>query len=884
MIHLTKSKKWVFGGTVSCNEPVNVESGETLTINQGGRLNQSNTLTNAGTLENNGTLNITSTFTNNGTFTNSANAKMIIDGKLTSSGSVNWTSKDVTGKGLIEPEAKKLPASITVPNISLSQDFDNNNNQLKAENLSKVRTAYSAYGKDGAGTLNVIYKKNGQTLTQAPTEAGDYTISLSATSGNFYQAVPESSKTISYTINRVGPEITEPKPIENLVYTGHEKELITAGTTSAGKMLYSLDNEENYLEEIPKATNAGEYTVYYKVIADGTEYKEDNWFVKVTIGKAISSTTNIPQGIEDLVYTGTSQELIIAPDDISNGHIEYKLGEDGEYSADIPTGTNAGTYTIYYKIIGDENFDDTEEKSLTVEIAKADPKLTKPTGATLEYTGEAQELIKPGKILNLSNEQIAVFEYSVNGGEYSEEIPKASELGKYEISYKAQFAGDENYNSIEIEDKLTVSIEIFRGAAQKSPEAPQMQTRTQNSITLKTIEPNENGAIVEYKIIDGDWQKSNVFQGLKANTEYTFVARYAATEDGKYAASSESPQTKISTLQESNGGNSGGSGSTGGSGGGGSSSENPGDNSSDNNKDDEEKLDNTIFTVRSKIESVQIKNGKTEKIKYPSGTANITIKKLNDNLDVKIKDENGNELNADSKIVLIAAQNNYTPGTVAITTNDKVVRKSIVRGGKIYIPLKNSSVFKVIDNNKSFYDVSQSHWANNAIAFASAHELFNGTAPNIFETEIPMSRAMLTQVLYNLEDNPYQAYENIFSDVNFEDWFAEPITWAATHRGTIIGYDDGRFGPNDSITREQLATILYRYFGENEIVDTELNFVDAYQISDYALNAMKWAVKYEIIQGKGDNILDPQGLATRAEVAQMFKNLLMNFILKPFFS
>ena len=134
---------------------------------------------------------------------------------------------------------------------------------------------------------------------------------------------------------------------------------------------------------------------------------------------------------------------------------------------------------------------------------------------------------------------------------------------------------------------------------------------------------------------------------------------------------------------------------------------------------------------------------------------------------------------------------------------------------------------------------------------------------------------MLTKVLHNLEDNPYQVFEKIFSDVNIGDWFAEAVTWASKNN-FILGYDDKKFGPNDNITREQLATILYRYFGKNEIVDNDLNFADANEISDYALKALRWAVANKIVQGKGNNILDPKGLATRAEVAQMFQNLLLN--------
>lgn len=278
--------------------------------------------------------------------------------------------------------------------------------------------------------------------------------------------------------------------------------------------------------------------------------------------------------------------------------------------------------------------------------------------------------------------------------------------------------------------------------------------------------------------------------------------------------------------------------------------------------------------------NVEISNGETKEVGYEDGTAIISVKKSGNNLEVEIKDKNGNELNVDGKINLIVSHQNCKPETVVLQVNSdgtrEVVRKAIVKNGKIYLPLNSSGKFEIFDNLKTFYDVPESHWAYNAVTFVSAYELFNGTAPNIFEPETPMSRAMMVKVLHNLEDNPYQSFEKIFDDVNFDDWFAEAVTWGATHNGTIVGYGDGNFGPNDSITREQLATILYRYFGKNEIVDANLNFVDANEISDYAMKALRWAVANRIVQGKGNNILDPKGLATRAEVAQMFQNFMLN--------
>ncbi len=105
--------------------------------------------------------------------------------------------------------------------------------------------------------------------------------------------------------------------------------------------------------------------------------------------------------------------------------------------------------------------------------------------------------------------------------------------------------------------------------------------------------------------------------------------------------------------------------------------------------------------------------------------------------------------------------------------------------------------------------------------------------------------------------------------------YSDAITWAAAN-GIVSGYGGGKFGPNDNITREQLATILWRYSKSPAATNKELHFNDADEISGYALDAIRWAVEHGILNGFGDGRLGPKGLATRAQVAQMLKNFIEN--------
>ena len=191
-----------------------------------------------------------------------------------------------------------------------------------------------------------------------------------------------------------------------------------------------------------------------------------------------------------------------------------------------------------------------------------------------------------------------------------------------------------------------------------------------------------------------------------------------------------------------------------------------------------------------------------------------------------------------------------------------------------HTPAHAASKMGLSYNSRWFSDVDGSPYAG-AINAMGTYELLNGTAPGQFSPDTPMSRGMLAVVLHNLESNPTQALTGAFTDVDNSQWYAEGVAWAEA-RGIIGGYGNGQFGPNDNITREQLAVMLWRYAGSPAATDRELHFADAHRASDWALEALRWATEKGIINGKGGGILDPTGQATRAETAQMLKNYMEN--------
>ncbi|MDR0380729.1 MAG: amidohydrolase family protein [Oscillospiraceae bacterium] len=176
-------------------------------------------------------------------------------------------------------------------------------------------------------------------------------------------------------------------------------------------------------------------------------------------------------------------------------------------------------------------------------------------------------------------------------------------------------------------------------------------------------------------------------------------------------------------------------------------------------------------------------------------------------------------------------------------------------------------------DEEPFDDVSAEDWFYGDVVYAYEKGLFGGTSETAFSPGIPMTRGMLVTVLYRLHGAPdVEAAESPFDDVSGGAYYADAVVWAASN-GVVNGYGGGRFGPNDNITREQMATVLTRYMSYAEInlpvTEQYILFTDETEISDYAKEAVQVLYKLEIINGVSSTqlVIDPQGAATRAQVA-----------------
>ena len=176
--------------------------------------------------------------------------------------------------------------------------------------------------------------------------------------------------------------------------------------------------------------------------------------------------------------------------------------------------------------------------------------------------------------------------------------------------------------------------------------------------------------------------------------------------------------------------------------------------------------------------------------------------------------------------------------------------------------------------SRAFRDLDTNAWYHEAVDFVLDAGLMNGYSGGTFRPDGLLSRAQLAQILYNRAGRPAAAEEKAFADAAPGAWYAPAVAWAA-ERGIVDGYADGTFRPDAGVTREQLAVMLWRYAG-SPASGHALDFTDADRAGDYALEALSWAVESGVMSGKGGDVLDPQGPATRAQTAQMLKNYLEN--------
>lgn len=308
----------------------------------------------------------------------------------------------------------------------------------------------------GSKLTAVVPQNDGYEIVfnEGGTDVGEYDVVLKLSDETNYEwATPDSDDatkvTLKFAITKAPNQITA-LSLEGWTYGEEPKMPVATAQFGTPTFAYSATADGTFIETVP--TMAGNYFVKAKVVATAN-YDGAEKTAEFNIARAKTALTTKPTAVANLVYTGDALNLITAGV-VDGGTMQYKLGVDGIWSSEIPTATNAGEYTVYYKVLGDDSHSDLiddEKQQLTVTIAKADAQVTAPTAKTgLTYNGESQALVVAGSAIG------ATIEYKLGDGEWTTDIPTATDAGEYTVAWKA--VADDNYAVDETEKRLTITI------------------------------------------------------------------------------------------------------------------------------------------------------------------------------------------------------------------------------------------------------------------------------------------------------------------------------------------------------------------------------------------------------------------------------------------
>lgn len=176
-----------------------------------------------------------------------------------------------------------------------------------------------------------------------------------------------------------------------------------------------------------------------------------------------------------------------------------------------------------------------------------------------------------------------------------------------------------------------------------------------------------------------------------------------------------------------------------------------------------------------------------------------------------------------------------------------------------------------------YSDVSANAWYAVAVDEVSHREIMTGTSATTFSPNAPMNRGMLATVLNRAAGSPHSTAGLFFQDIEAGTWYIDAVIWC-NEMGYMEGTDTTHFSPDLPLTREQLATVLWRYVGKPPAaLSAAASFADSGAISSWAQGGVAWCVSAGLLNGKPNNLLDPKGTVTRAEMAQVLLNYFIKF-------
>ena len=850
------------------------------------------------------------TLTNEGTITNDGTLTINKDDKLVNNGAIinNSSNQGITGEGTIEGTGT-LSGSGNIAgtiknNLPIAPTITTQPGNRTVSALQSAKFTVVATGNPAPSYQWQVSTNGGSNWTDiGGATSNSYTIDPTSGSMNGwqYRCVVKNDKGEVYseaatlTVNKLTPTVNPPTT-KSLTFNNTAQELINAGSTKGGELQYSLSEKDGYSTTIPKGTNAGDYTVYYKVVEDDDYSGTTAQSITATIDRA-TPTPDTPTGLT--ATYGEKLENVTLPTGWAWGAPNTSVGDVG----------NNNSFPAIYTHDSSGNYEEVKQ-SLTVTVQPAPRTITvkgkadSPTQVTLE-----DAVIDP----SVAGDTVSYGKSDSSTGSITWQADKVFSNLKADTTYYffAKVEANGNYAAAVSNEGVVIATPAKAVSSIKIADQPTTLTYTSG----ETLDLSGLSVTVEYD--DGTngtiiWSDNKLAADPAAGTVLTVTGHNGKTVTISYGG--HSATTNALTVTQGTppalsitgapttiyNGDSFTLGTSGGSSTGAITWEIVSGPAA---------VDGSGKVTVTGTGEIQIKAVKAADTDYTQAEATITLNavtrptpptggggggytppttypptvekpsegggaavvspsnpKPGDKVTVTPKPDGGYEVD---KITTTGP--NGKP--VEVTRNPDGTYTFKQPTGKVKIEV----TYKPVETpwNNPFSDVSEGDWYYEAVRFVHERGLMNGYSDGRFGPNDTLSRAQLAQILFNKEGRPGVDYLLDFSDVANEAWYTEAIRWA-TSQGIVGGYGNGTFGPNDPITREQLAVMLWRYSGSPAATNKELHFNDTDEISGFALEAIRWAVENGILNGYGDGRLGPQGQATRAQMAQMLKNFIEN--------
>ena len=603
-------------------------------------------------------------------------------------------------------------------------------------------------------------------------------------------------KDVTFTVayqNAKGESVVSPADAGTydvtISYNGSDKYEAFRLTIKGGLVITKASSTVTPAENTKTATY-GE-TVELKVTTDINKTGAANGIAMISedsVPKVDSNTVGFYKG-ETLLGTAT---VTYGEGDQGTATLDYNTIEKG-----LSIGEN--TVTAYYG--GNNNLEQSAVAgTITVTLNKATLTITGLTATDRPYDSTTNVTLTGGILSGVLGSDAVTATMPTSGTLTDANVGTGKPVSVPTITLTGDHAV---YYTLTQPTGLTVNIAKGTQAAPAS--APTLKDRTYTSITLNTVEPNANGTVAQYSKDGGKtWQNLPEFIDLTSGTTYTFAVRYAETDT--YKASPASATAEFSTLYRSSGGSS--------------------------------------------------SSGRSYAVTVPSAK----------NGDVTVSPKNASK--GDRVTVTVKPDAGYVLGSLEVKdANGNTLSLTDKGNGKYTFTMPASKVeikatFVKEVETSPFSDVSTNAYYYEAVKWAQEKGITGGIGNGLFGPNQPCTRAQIVTFLWRAAGSPEPKSMSSFSDVSTDSYYAKAAAWAVEN-GITTGTGDGKFSPDATCTRAQSVTFLFRAIGK--LVDSKAEFSDVLTDSYYA-NAVAWAVENGVTNGIGDGLFGPDNSCTRAQI------------------